>query len=189
MNKKVLRNLYKSKRAAIDPREKLKLDDLMLIRFQQLYFEEVRVLMTYWPMPHVAEPNMHLFTGYLRHAIPSVQVAYPVIDPQTETMQAFLIDEDTTYTTNAWGITEPKNGHPIYPDEIDLVFVPLLIFDKSGQRVGFGKGYYDKFLAVCREDVITIGFSYFDPVENITDADAFDVPLNYCITPNTVYEF
>jgi 5-formyltetrahydrofolate cyclo-ligase len=100
-----------------------------------------------------------------------------------------LINEDTVYQTNEWGITEPKQGQSIAPQEIDLVFVPMLVCDQQGNRVGYGKGFYDRFLAQCREDVVKIGFSYFEPVERITDTADFDVPLTYCITPSATYEF
>ena len=70
-----------------------------------------------------------------------------------------------------------------------MIFVPLLAFDNSGFRIGYGKGFYDKFLAGCREDCIKAGFCYFPPVSGITDKDDFDVPLDLCITPQNVYVF
>ena len=73
--------------------------------------------------------------------------------------------------------------------QVDLVLVPLLAFDTEGFRVGYGKGFYDRYLANCRADVVTIGFSYFGPVDKITDTGQFDVPLTYCITPQHTYEF
>lgn len=189
MTKKELRNIYRQKRTAIDPAEKLKLDDLLLIQLQQLYFEDVQVLFTYWSMANAKEPNTHLFNAYLRHTIPSLHIAFPVADFDNCHMQAALINEDTVYKTSAYGITEPSEAQIIDPLDIDLVFVPLLVCDKKGYRVGYGKGFYDKFLANCREDIIKIGFSYFEPVEKIDDSSTFDVPLNYCVTPQRLYEF
>src|SRR4030095_9192871 len=122
MTKKELRNLYKQKRQSISSKEKLKLDDLLLINFQQLYFEDVHVLFTYWPKATAQEPNTHLFSGYLRHTIPSLQIAYPVTDFYTCAMQAVFINEETVYHTNAFGITEPNNGSVVAPGDIDLVF-------------------------------------------------------------------
>jgi len=69
------------------------------------------------------------------------------------------------------------------------VLVPLLSFDKKGFRVGYGKGFYDRFLMQCKSDCIKIGLSYFDPIDVIDDADEFDVPLDFCITPQKVYVF
>lgn len=189
MTKAELRNLYKQKRLALNGRDKLRMDDLLLIQFQQLYFENVSTLLTYWPSGSHAEPNTHLFSGYLRHMIPGLQIAYPVINPRTNSFNAILINEDTVYTTNNFGITEPKNGVIIEPFDIDLVLTPLLVCDMQGYRVGFGKGYYDRYLNSCREDVIKLGFNYFDPVEKIDDTQPFDVPLNYCVTTDNIYEF
>jgi len=189
MTKEVLRNIYKQKRKDIPGREKLRLDDLLLIQFQQLYFPQTAVLLTYWPADIHAEPNTHLFSGFLRHTIPGLQIAYPVIDKATNTFNAVLVDEDTVYTANSYGIHEPKQGAVIEPHEIDLVFVPQLICDAQGYRVGFGKGFYDRYLAQCHGDVVKVGFNYFEPVDKIDDTHPFDVPLDYCVTTDNIYEF
>ncbi len=189
MNKASLREIYRKKRKEIDARERLRMDDLMLIQFQRLYLEDIDVVMTYWPLQQHAEPNMHLYNGYLRHMLPGIEFAYPVSNRSDHTIQAVLINEDTIYNTNEWGITEPTSGDTIQAADIDLIFVPLLVCDERGFRVGYGKGYYDRFLANCRENVITIGFSYFEPVALIADTHEFDVPLTYCITPKDIYEF
>jgi 5-formyltetrahydrofolate cyclo-ligase len=73
--------------------------------------------------------------------------------------------------------------------KIDVVFVPLLAFDKKGHRVGYGKGFYDKFLSECKPETIKIGLSFFEPEELISDVFEDDVTLNYCVTPNGVYAF
>lgn len=190
MTKKELRKVYKEKRLSISSKDKLKLDDLLLLQFQQLYFDEaVTTLLTYWPMANTNEPNMQLYTSYLRHSIPDLQIAYPVADFSTNGMTAMLINEDTVYSTNQYGITEPKEGTLIDACDVDIVFVPLLVCDEQGFRVGYGKGFYDRYLANCREEAVYIGFNYFGPVDKIDDANEFDVPLNYCITPQTIYEF
>ncbi|QEC67332.1 5-formyltetrahydrofolate cyclo-ligase [Panacibacter ginsenosidivorans] len=189
MTKKELRKIYKEKRAAIPSKEKLKLDDVLLINFQRLYFEDVAVLLTYWAKTDAQEPNTHLFSGFLRHSIPGLQLAYPKCDLNNYSMEALQVNEDTVYYSNQYGITEPKEGIIIEPAEIDLVFVPLLVCDNNGYRVGYGKGFYDRYLTRCRRDIIKIGFSYFDPVEKIDDKNDFDIPLDYCITPESVYEF
>jgi 5-formyltetrahydrofolate cyclo-ligase len=189
MTKVELRTIYKQKRLDISSKEKLKLDVLLLLQFQTFSFDGIQTLLTYWPIANMAEPNTHLYSGYLRHVVEGLQIAYPVSDFKSNTIQAKLINEDTIYSTNNYGITEPKVGDIINPIDIDLVFVPLLVCDKQGYRVGYGKGFYDRFLNQCREDVALIGFSYFEPIETITDKNEFDVPLNFCITPNKVYQF
>ncbi|WP_076381031.1 5-formyltetrahydrofolate cyclo-ligase [Filimonas lacunae] len=189
MTKSELRKLYKERRTAISSHEKLKLDDLLLIQFQHLAFEEVDTLLTYWPMANQAEPNTLLFSSYMRHMIPALQIAYAVSDFTSYSMDAYAINEDTVYNTNTYGITEPANGTLLPPEAIDLVFVPMLICDEEGYRAGYGKGFYDRYLARCRPEVLKVGFSYFEPVEKIIDTQAFDVSLDYCVTPTNIYEF
>ncbi|MDP3667541.1 MAG: 5-formyltetrahydrofolate cyclo-ligase [Sediminibacterium sp.] len=189
MNKSALRQLYKTKRAELPSQERLRLDDLMLLQFQQFDFSAIQTVLTYWPMDGQAEPNTHLFSGYLRHRVSGLVMAYPTTDLSSHTMTALSTHEDTVYHTNIWGIKEPKKGSVVAPDQIDLVLVPMLICDKMGYRVGYGKGFYDRYLAGCRQDLVSIGFSYFDPIDKIADTSQFDVPLTYCITPHQTYEF
>lgn len=188
MVKKELRNIYRQKRLDISEKQKMKLDDLLLIQFQHFSFEDVHTLFTYWTMPHIAEPDTLLFTRYMLHMIPDLQVSYPVIDTLSVSMQAVLVNEETVYHINTFGTTEPREGVIISPATIDVVFVPLLVCDTKGNRVGFGKGYYDRYLHQCREDVLKIGFSYFEPIDKVEDTHQFDVPLNYCVTPERIYE-
>jgi len=189
MTKKELRLLYKQKRLDISPKDKVKWDDLMLLQLQTFNFEGVNTLLTYWPIEENNEPNTHLFTRYLQHFVPDLRVAYPVTDFTNNTMKAVLVDSEQFYSTNKYGLTEPKDGIEIEPQAIDLIFVPNLICDSNGYRVGYGKGFYDKFLAQCGQDVTLMGFNYFPPIDSISDTNEFDIPMNYCITPNDVFEF
>lgn len=190
MLKQDIRKLYKKRRLELSVADKMKMDDLLLIQFQNLSFDSnLQVLMSYWPLEQQAEMNTLLYTRYLEHAIPGLKVAFPVVDFVTKEMQAILVHDETDFVENAYGIVEPEEGEKIAAEEIDLVFVPLLAFDKEGFRVGFGKGFYDRFLIKCRKDVISVGFSYFDAIDEIEDRHQFDVPLNYCITPHKIYEF
>ncbi len=104
-------------------------------------------------------------------------------------LRNYLLLDNTVIESNALGIPEPKEGIEISADQLDVVFVPLLAFDKNGHRVGYGGGYYDRFLKNCRKDLIKVGLSFFEPVEEITDSNTNDVRLTYCVTPNRIYEF
>jgi 5-formyltetrahydrofolate cyclo-ligase len=100
-----------------------------------------------------------------------------------------LYDENTILTENNYGIWEPVNGEVIENKKIDMVICPLLSFDKRGYRVGYGKGFYDRFLNKCREDVVKIGLSYFEPEETIDDINEMDVSLNFAISPSRLWKF
>lgn len=189
MIKQQLRKIYKEKRKNISHHQKEKWDDLLLIQFQKLSFNHVQTVFSFLPMEEMNEPDTHLFTRYLSVIIPNVQIAYPLIDSEQNTMQAYVVDNETNYQLNSRKILEPVNGKLIHPEEIDLILVPLLAFDKQGYRVGYGKGFYDKYLLNCRRDAVKTGLSYFEPVDKIDDCSAFDIPLTYCITTEYIYEF
>lgn len=190
MTKHELRKIYKQKRLALSASDRLKLDDLLLIQLQRVAFSyDIKVVLSFWPLENHGEMNTHLYTRYFELAIPDIIVAFPVMDAPAGEMRAVAVNDDTEFVENKYGISEPRDGEEIEPEEIDLVFVPLLAFDKNGFRVGYGKGYYDRFLAQCRPDVVSIGFSYFEAVDKIEDTHQFDVPLDFCITPHKIYEF
>jgi 5-formyltetrahydrofolate cyclo-ligase len=101
----------------------------------------------------------------------------------------FLLTDNTILKTNQWNVPEPVDGISVESSKIEVVFVPLLAFDKYGNRVGYGKGFYDRFLKQCKKDVVKIGLSLFKAEEEIEDVFENDIPLDYCITPNKIYEF
>lgn len=189
MTKKELRKIFTEKRKNLSETEQLKMDDLLLIRFQELELPFIHTLFTFSPMATFKEPAADLLTRYLQFRHPGLQVAYPVLDRSTGTMLARIATEETVFQQNSFGTEEPVCGETADPETIDLVLVPLLAFDTQGYRVGYGKGYYDKFLAHCRNNCIKAGLSYFEPVGEITDRQEFDVPLNLCITPQQLYVF
>lgn len=193
MNKAALRTLYKQKRLALAGAlgEKNKLDDLLLIQFQRLVIDMPTSIMTYSPIEKWGEFAPHLITDYCYFKEPNQTLIYPVvgINDGNNSMSAVIVDEETLFTTNSLGIDEPINGEPVSPADIDCVLVPLLCFDLQGNRVGYGKGYYDRFLKLCSTNCIKIGFSYFEPVDAIEDCDKNDVKLDYCITPGCIFAF
>lgn len=189
MQKKEARALYREKRMAVSEPERMKWNDLLLIQFQSAVIPFIGSLLSYWPIEENHEPDTHLFTEFLKFRNPEVKVCYPVSDFKTGTMQAVATDIDTAFTKKELNIYEPAAGEIIAPDQIDMIFVPLLAFDLQGFRIGYGKGFYDKYLGNCRPDCIKAGFSYFDPLESIDDRHEFDVPLDLCITPRNVYVF
>lgn len=174
---------------ALSTGEQARLDDLLLIQFQQAAIPFVQTLFSYWPMEKMREPNVHLITDFMEFRNPELQVAYPRITDDGQQMEAILTNEDTTFRQNKFGTYEPEQGVVINPHELDIVLVPLLCFDKKGYRVGYGKGYYDQFLHDCDPACLKVGFSYFEPVDKIEDKHEFDVPLSHCMTPQSIYVF
>ena len=189
MNKKQARSLYRDKRMQLSEQERVKMDDLLLIRFQSAGIPFVGSVLSYWPIEENNEPDTHLFTEYLKFHNPELKVCYPVSDFEERKMQAVITDIDTPFIKHDLNIYEPQGSEVLPAAEVDLVFVPLLAFDEAGYRVGYGKGFYDIYLAGCRPDCIKVGFSYFEPVPELSDRHEFDVPLDLCITPQNLYVF
>ncbi len=106
-------------------------------------------------------------------------------------LEHILLTQQTILKENSYGIPEPQkyNDKIIFPQELDVIIVPLYVFDLNGNRVGYGKGYYDRFLKNCRDDVIKIGISLFEPVKSISDISRNDIALNYAITSNSIFNF
>lgn len=128
-------------------------------------------------------PILSILSGKDKHVILSKS------DFETSSMTHFLLTDSTIIKTNDWNIPEPVDGIPIASNSIEVVFIPLLAFDKEGNRVGYGKGFYDKFLSECKPKTIKIGLSFFEAEEKIKDIDPHDIKLNYCVTPLKTYKF
>jgi 5-formyltetrahydrofolate cyclo-ligase len=189
MNKAELRIKYLKKRAALTASQKAISEDLALIQFQKLDIEIPSLIMTYAVIEKMNEFDPQQIVDYCYFKNPRHVLLYPVVDKKADNLQSVLVNDETEFKVNAYGIPEPVDALPVFPEEIDLVIVPLLAFDVKGYRVGYGKGYYDKFLKLCREDVIKVGFSFFDPEESIEGVDQYDVKLDYCINPERIYSF
>ncbi len=181
--------MFRDKRNALTTAERSKLDDLLLIRFQAIDLPLISNVLSYWPIEEHNEPNTHLLTRFLEFQFPGLRILYPQTDFATNTMKAIWVNENTRFAKNQFNIYEPQDGEIADPQKVDMVIVPLLVVDRQGYRAGFGKGLYDRYLENCRNDCLKTGFSYFEPVESIDDHHQFDVPLNLCITPQTVYVF
>jgi 5-formyltetrahydrofolate cyclo-ligase len=106
-------------------------------------------------------------------------------------MVAYQVPSNDSLITSAWGILEPnpQTCQKVPITDIDLVIIPLLAFDASGNRVGYGKGFYDRFLQDCRPDTLKIGVCLDEPVQRIDDVEAHDIPLDLCISPIGMHLF
>lgn len=187
MIKADLRKIYKEKRNNLSSSQVDKMEDLILIQFQNFGFDIPDNVMVYAPCDDKGEYDPILIIDYCKFKNPAVQLSYPVING--DEIKAVLVNEDTAFAKNAFGIEEPVASSLMLPENIEMILVPLLAFDKKGQRVGYGKGFYDRFLKKCPDSTLKIGLTFFAPETSIEDANEFDVPLDYCITPMEVYYF
>ena len=94
------------------------------------------------------------------------------------------INKNTNYIKNTFGILEPIGE--IYGGPIDLIIVPGVSFDKKLNRLGFGKGYYDKYLN--NKNIYKIGLSFSEQIKEIIPCDKHDIKMDMIITENKIYK-
>jgi 5-formyltetrahydrofolate cyclo-ligase len=181
------RTILSQKRAVLTDAECMKLDDLLLIQFQRIDLSSTSMLASFYPLAHKHEPNTLLFEKYIKVLYPFIRFCYPIVNKELHQMDFYL--ETETLQLNVFGIQEPLPFNLVPPDLIDTMLLPLLGFDQKGHRVGYGKGYYDRYLSTANKGLQKIGISYFEPMDNFTDTNEFDVPLSSCITPWNTYAF
>ncbi|OIV43523.1 5-formyltetrahydrofolate cyclo-ligase [Flavobacterium johnsoniae] len=186
-SKKELRLHYKNLRAVLSESE---------IEEKSLAIANNLIKMPIWDRTyyHVFLPiveQKEIDTEFILHLLSGKdkEIVISKSDFETREMTHFLLTDNTKIKKNEYNIPEPVNGLPVSTQHIDVVFVPLLAFDIFGNRIGYGKGFYDKFLASCKPETIKIGLSFFESVDQIDDVFESDVKLDYCVTPEKIYQF
>lgn len=188
MKKFELRTLYKKKRKALGEDQILELSTKILEQARTLPIWDREHYHIFLPIERHFEVNTWPFVHFIREGLRKT-VVVPKTNLNDFTLEHIRFDVDTETYLNKFGIPEPIRGIQIPESSLDIVFVPLFTFDKHGNRVGFGKGFYDRFLKKCSPDTLFIGLTYFDEVEEIEDIQNMDQPLHYCISPNKIFSF
>jgi 5-formyltetrahydrofolate cyclo-ligase len=187
MNKTELRQKYKALRNSLSENELEEMSLAVANKIVELPIWEKNYFHIFLPITEQNEVNtefiLHLLSGKDKEIILSKA------DFETRKMTHFLLTDNTKIKKNKYNIPEPLNGIEVPSTKIDVVFVPLLAFDKSGHRVGYGKGFYDKFLSECKPGVIKIGLSFFEHEESIEGVFKDDIALNYVVNPNRIFSF
>lgn len=188
MTKSELRKNYLAKQTSLTPSERdkksLAIADLF---FQKTDLSNTRFLHCFIAIQKFNEIDTSIIFERLWVEYPNITTVVPRVNFTTGEMESLVFGHETETVRNAWDIHEPTHNEYVLTREIDVVLVPGLAFDRAGHRVGFGKGFYDRFLAKCRPDCLKIGLSYFDLVESISDAGEYDVPLDLVVTPGGIF--
>ncbi len=185
MDKNSLRADYKKQREALPPKE---------VAHKSLQIANQLLSLPLWEKTY-----FHLFLSSTRQKEIDTESILTLLQgkdkevlvPRMEanhSLSHILLTDATPIKVNAFGIPEPIGGIAVAPMQVEVVFVPLLAYDLAGNRIGYGKGYYDRFLAQCDEKCLFIGLSFFPPEESIP-TEKTDIKLHYCVTPEQVYSF
>jgi len=187
MDKKELRKLYRNKRNAISEQE---------VETWSIEIANQIIKLPIWNYSY-----FHVFLSIVENKEVNTEFVFAILQGknkiscvsksnfETNQMTHYLLTEQTIIKKNSYNIPEPISGKEVESSEIEVVFIPLLAFDKQGNRVGYGKGFYDIFLSNCKPNVLKIGLSYFDPEDVIEGINSQDIPMDYCITPKNIYCF
>ena len=184
-DKTFLRSHYKKKRFSLTKQE---VDDLSQRVCKQLDKLNIWKLKHYHIFISISKYN-ELDTSSIINKLKSKQKIIIVPKISNNELVHVAINDETEYSLNEYGIKEPNDGNHFIIENLDIIFIPLLAFDIEGHRVGYGKGYYDRFLKLTNNSTLKIGLSFFDPINKILDIDDNDVKLDYCVTPKQVHKF
>lgn len=187
MSKKEIRKTYKTLRAALSEEEVEQKSLEIANRLLSLGIWDYTYFHLFLPIIRQREVDttfiLHILSGRDK------QIVVSRSDFATMDMSAILLTDSTVLRNNEYGIAEPEDGIDVPLNKIEVVFVPLLAFDVKGHRIGYGKGFYDRFLARLPEHVVKIGLSFFDAEPEFQEVFESDIRLNYCVTPERVYRF
>lgn len=183
MDKQTLRGILIGKRASIPAEEKRAAERAIISGLlQSPIFKNASMLLIYaptgseinlLPLAHVARKN-------------GIPVAFPRCDKETNTMQFYILPDGQKLLPGAYGIPEPPEDAPLcIPDKRALCVVPALSFDLDGNRIGYGKGYYDRYLSTFPG--VTVGAAFASMLLKNMPTEAHDLPVDWLFTERGVY--
>lgn len=167
--------------AAIAARSKMLCDRL----FASFDFSFYKFVHTFLPIEHQREPDTWQVVDRWRREFPHLRIVLPKVQAGG-TLVHVEFEGLHQLKKNPWGISEPVQGTELAPAKLDFVVVPVLAADRHGTRLGYGKGFYDRFLAAVNPACKKVGYSLLDVYADELPRDAWDVPLTHVITPTAV---
>ena len=189
MNKKALRKQYREMRNVLSPAAKHAMLAGMQDFFREIPLIPKALVLSYKAIASKNEVDPSVFEEVLSTEYDAVSFCFPSVYFEEGEMDAYLEDEQVTWEEVKFGLSQPASGNIVSPEKIDSVLVPLLAFDYQGNRLGYGKGFYDRFLSTCRTDCKFIGLTLFDEFVEIDNLSKYDIPLHKCITPKRILSF
>ena len=114
------------------------------------------------------------------------RLVFPVTERTTGIITPFYADKNTVFEKGNFSVSEPVGTQVADTSKTDVIIVPGIAFDKSGNRIGYGKGCYDKFLKTS--NAIKIGFCYDFQICDYIPCDKHDIKMDFLITENEIIE-
>jgi 5-formyltetrahydrofolate cyclo-ligase len=188
MTKEVLRALFLEKRRTLSPEEFAHRNQLITLEFDSFLHK------------HADLQNVHLFYPILKQQEVDTRSLISLLHTREITtvlprvkkgrrLSHHIYEKSDQLVPNQWGILEPSSTKTIEPGALDLVLVPLIAFDRKGNRIGYGGGFYDAFLKEVKKNCLKVGLSISPPLDNIDYIEKHDIRLDMCITHLRSYHF
>lgn len=190
LTKNEIRKIALNNRKTLFPNDMENKSSLIIQNFLNSFsLQEIKVIHVFLPIIKHNEINTFPLIEYIKTNFPQIKIIVPKVIENTNEMLALELTLDCDLIENKWGIPEPCKEIIYNPSQIDLIILPLLGFDLLGNRVGYGKGFYDRFLTQCKTNIIKVGFCIDKPFTKITDIEDHDYKLDYVVTPENCYSF
>ena len=187
MKKTELRKLIKSNRKTISKEDISRFSDVIMQYLLGEFDWKDRLVNLFLPIQKHNEIDLHPLKAKIEAL--GGQVCINRSDFETFELTPILWDEKIIVEENHFGIPEPINGFGLKLEDIDIVLVPLLAFTKEGHRLGYGKGFYDRFLSKTEANCIHIGVCHSAEPHQIDDIGGKDIALNYLVSPEGLQTF
>ncbi len=173
-------------RMALSNTEFEELNKQLLAQFTRLDFTGIRTVHVFLPIAPKREPDTFILIDWLQQQHPEIQLLVSKSNFEQRSMSLHPYLGPNNLQIDPHGIPEPQQAEQ-FSGVPDLVLVPLLAFDCRGYRVGYGKGFYDRYLAEIETQ--KVGLSFFAPTDTIEDIHPEDIRLDLCITPTEIFTF
>jgi 5-formyltetrahydrofolate cyclo-ligase len=188
MNKEAIRTLFKAKRGELSKEEVRSFSDRIIIDFFDFLTSKENIKHIHLFLPIDRFNEVDTFPLFQRLQQEGHRIYTSIVNKGKDNLDTLEITHTTRFVNDVWGIPLPAEAMRVTGENIQLILIPLLAYDVRGYRLGYGKGYYDKYLSGLNKQVLKVGLSFFDPVDHIPE-EPHDIPLDLCITQNGIRYF
>ncbi|NND77594.1 MAG: 5-formyltetrahydrofolate cyclo-ligase [Flavobacteriales bacterium] len=186
MTKNEIRRLFLEKRRSLSKEDLTRLQSALFKNIQDEFDLSEKVVHVFLPIEDKNEIDTFELIKAIQERDKHVIWVIPKCNFEDRELKHYCYDEDTVLAKSKYGIPEPIDGKTAESKDIDIVLVPLLAIDIFGNRIGYGKGFYDRFLAKCTPTCQFIGLSLFEPLQTKIETNDFDIPLHFIASPQQV---
>lgn len=187
LTKQECRKTYNEKRKLLAPHQLRKLSENISTHLFTQFNLENKIVSLFLPIEQKKEINTYIILDKALNL--NATICIPKANFEKNELKHYIYEGPEQLEISSHQIPEPKYGKTIAPKKIEIVIIPLIAIDRNGNRVGYGKGFYDRFLKKCPSTTVFIGISLFEPIDMILDYSSDDVPLHYLITPSSRFNF